>query len=98
MLVCVSLFSACSAPSFEYSGQAPSRVDVGRRTFDVYVRNDKAQAIRTNKEWGASKDDVFRDARTAIEEASRCSVDKESISGDIAMINARIICKSPSTK
>jgi hypothetical protein len=98
ILVCVSVISACSAPSFEYSGQVPTRVDVGPRTFDVYIRDDKAQAIRTNKEWGASKDDVFRDARTAIEEASRCSVAKESISGDIALINARITCKRPSTK
>jgi hypothetical protein len=98
VLVCASVLSACSAPSLEYSGQSPTRVDVGHRTFDVYVRNDKAEAIRTSHEWGATKDDVFRDARTAIEEASRCSVDEKSISGDVALINARIACEGPSAK
>jgi hypothetical protein len=98
VLVCASVLSACSAPSLEYSGQPPTRVDVGHRTFDVYVRNGKAEAIRTNHEWGATKDDVFRDARTAIEEASRCTVDDKSISGDVALISAKIRCEGRSAK
>jgi hypothetical protein len=82
----------CSSPGLEYAGTAPTRVDVNGRVFEVYVKGDRSQAIRVNREWGARQEDVLADARIAIERASGCAVDEDDIRGDVTLVNATLSC------
>ena len=78
----------CSSPSLEYTGTAPTRIDVNGRVFEVFVKGDRSQAIRVNREFGARQEDVLADARIAIERTSVCAVDEDDIRGDVTLVNA----------
>jgi hypothetical protein len=73
-------------------GTDPVRVEVNSRAFNVYLKDNAAQAVRTNREWGAHPQDVFDDAVTAIESATDCSVIYESLTGDVAVVEAKLAC------
>jgi hypothetical protein len=91
-LTALVVLAGCSSPSFEYSEVEPTRARVGERVFDVYATGSTAHAFRMNREWGAEMDSVMADAAIAIEQATKCQVDRESLSGDVAIVHAKITC------
>lgn len=91
-LLIFAILAGCSAPTTAFLGIDPVRVEVSSRTFDVYAKDNAAQAVRINREWGARSEDVFDDAKVAIESATSCSVVSDSINGDVAVVNAKLAC------
>jgi hypothetical protein len=89
-----SVLAACSSPSPEFFSSEPQRAAVGSRVFDVYLNGTAAQAVRINQDWGAKPEDVFSDAISAIERVSACSVKKESVTGDLGVIDAKLACQA----
>ena len=86
------LLANCSSPSPEYADADRVEIGVGDRVFHVYSTASSAQAIRTNREWGAERASVASDAATAIERATGCKVDEGSLEGDLGVVNAEIAC------
>lgn len=84
--------AACSSASPKFLNTTPQTLSVEGWEIDVYWRGTDAQAIRTNTVWGASKQDMQIRAAVAMEEVTGCRVDRRSLNGDAAVMNARLIC------
>lgn len=84
--------AGCATPSPKFAGELKNTVDVNHRTFHVYASRTSAQAIRVNREWNAPAGEVFADAATAIERVTGCQVNRDTLSGDVAVVSAAILC------
>lgn len=84
--------ASCSSPSPEYLGSSLGLVEINGRQFNVYARDDRAQLIRMNREWGADAESVVQDAIRAAEQATGCRVKEGSAEGDVAIIEVDLIC------
>ncbi len=80
----------CDTPSPAFRGVAPTRITVGKSTFDVRVNGNQAEAIRLNSEWAPRMAAVAPRAVAAIEKVSGCEVRK--LGGDQALILAKLKC------
>jgi hypothetical protein len=89
-LLCVSLLVACDTPSPGFRGIDPVRITIGKSTFDVRVKENRAEAVRLNAEWAPRMEAVAPRAVAAIEKVSGCKVRK--LDGDQALILARLKC------
>ena len=85
-----AVLMACDTPSPAFRGIEPVRITVGKSTFDVRVRGNRAEAIRLNTEWAPRLAAVAPRAKAAIEKVSGCEVTK--LEGDQALILARLKC------
>ncbi|MFY0680786.1 MAG: hypothetical protein JXR13_09465 [Thalassovita sp.] len=79
-------------PSPEFSGLAPTRIEVEGSLFDVRVKDAKAEAIRLNPEYAPRLGKIGLRAGVAIEAVSGCTVTR--IDGDAAMVRAKMRCGS----
>ncbi len=84
---------ACSSPSLKFSGIPPVQVTVEDSIFDVYSNGQEVQAIRVNFQVLPSMSTTIARAISAIESATGCKVVPSSISGDQALVKAKITCK-----
>ena len=92
-LVCVILvLVSCSSPGSRFNSVQPVRVTVAGSDFDVYVLGDDVRAIRMNFEVFPKLAVVGARAGVAIRLASGCAVIASSVSGDQAVMDARIAC------
>lgn len=82
--------AACNTPSPGFKGIAPVRITVGKSSFDVRVKDRRAEAIRLNREWAPRLETVAPRAVAAIEKVSGCEV--TNLGGDQALITARLKC------
>lgn len=92
LLIVATIFTGCSSPSPTFSGVAPVTYILEGWDIDVYLKQNRAQAIRTNTTATPSIEKMERVAVQAIERASQCSVVRSSLSGDANVINATISC------
>ncbi|TCO69963.1 hypothetical protein [Rhodovulum euryhalinum] len=93
VLVLLALtLAACDSPSPDFGGLPGTRVTVDGSTFAVRRKGNTAQAIRLNREWRAG---VMARGFIAIEQATGCEVRPGTLSGDPAVIYARITCAEP---
>jgi len=90
LLFCAVLIG-CDTPSPAFRGIAPTRITVGKSTFDVRVNGNRAEAIRLNSEWAPRMAAVAPRAVAAIETVSGCEVRK--LGGDQALILAKLKCR-----
>ena len=84
--------AACDSPHPAFNAMQRQTITVQGSTFQVRIRSDIAEAIRTNFEFNPKSRAVFPKATKAIEIASGCKVVPGSMEGDPALVRARIDC------
>jgi len=86
------LIAACSGPSPSLIGNIGQPITVEGGDFIVYVQGNRAEAVRTNFEFPATVRSVFPRAIRAMELVSGCEVPESGVTGDPALIKARLRC------
>lgn len=84
------LMAACNTASPEFRGVPATRVVVDGSTFDVRVRDNRAEALRVNAEYAPRFGPIRERARTAMAQVSGCEVRK--VTGDQAMAFGSLKC------
>ncbi|TDT73909.1 hypothetical protein BDE40_2687 [Litoreibacter halocynthiae] len=88
----LTLLSACAAPSVGAMGGSKGSATVGAYSFDVKFRGGHAEAYRSNIALKPKSREVFAAGTTAIERVTGCHVVRSSVRGDVAVIQADILC------
>ncbi len=88
----VILLAGCDSPHPAFMQVEAQRITVDGSTFSVRIREDQAEAIRTNFERLPKIGDIFPKAAKAIEIASGCKVIPNSMKGDPALMVAKLDC------
>lgn len=84
------LLTACNTPSLGFYGVKPSVITVDGSTFDVRIKDLRAEAIRTNSQYAPRLGPIGERAAAAIAKVSGCKVSRYS--GDQAVIVASLNC------
>jgi len=84
--------AGCSAPGVEVWGGTTSKQIAGGHRFTVNHTKTRAEAYRTNVALRLSRQAVFDGAALAMEQASGCKAVRSSLSGDVALVKADLIC------
>ncbi|SIO52122.1 hypothetical protein SAMN05444722_3028 [Rhodovulum sp. ES.010] len=92
MILALAALASCDSPDPDYAGLPATRVSVDGSTFAVRRNGNEAQAIRVNMERRAG---VMARAFVAIEPATGCQVRPGTLSGDPAVVYARLSCSAP---
>ncbi|WP_226782085.1 YgdI/YgdR family lipoprotein [Oceaniglobus trochenteri] len=90
--VCALALAGCDSPSIAFQGVPAQSVTVGPSTFSVRVRGDRAEAMRVSRERWPAKPDILARGEEAIRRASGCGIAKNGLSGDQAIVRARLDC------
>ncbi|PTX57522.1 hypothetical protein C8N43_2192 [Litoreibacter ponti] len=83
---------ACGAPSMGVIGGQSERVTVGDYVFEVNFKGSRAEAYRTNTLWAPKARQVFAAGATAMEQVTGCHVVRSSVRGDVALVQADLLC------
>ncbi|MGB8623859.1 MAG: hypothetical protein WCD16_13675 [Paracoccaceae bacterium] len=89
LLMILALPVGCASPDLSMRRVPARQVTVDGSRFSVYVKGDKAEAIRTNFEY---RDGIMARGHRAIELASGCAVVPGSYDGDPARMTAELAC------
>ncbi|WP_370400083.1 hypothetical protein [Sulfitobacter sp. JB4-11] len=89
-LLLVAGLAACNTPSPAFRGLPPTRVTIDGSTFDVRVREDRAEAIRINAEYAPRFGPIRIRAATAMAQVSGCEV--KAVGGDQALAVGVLDC------
>lgn len=84
------ILTGCDTPGPHFRDVAPQRVVVNGSAFDVRVRGNLAEAIRTNAEYAPRLGRIADRARVAIEQVSACPV--REVRGDQAYVVGILEC------
>ncbi len=82
----------CDSPHPAFSRVQAQKITVDSSTFSIRIREDRAEAIRTNFERLPKIGDTFPKAAKAIEIVSGCKVIPNSMKGDPALMVAKLDC------
>lgn len=88
-LVCLA---ACDSPSPAMMGIPPTFVAVDGAEFSVRRNGTRAEAIRTNAMPFPSIGAIVHRAGQAMEQATGCTVDTDTLRGDQNVMRADLIC------
>ncbi|APE42241.1 hypothetical protein BOO69_01540 [Sulfitobacter alexandrii] len=89
-LFAVLALCACNTPAPEFGGLAPTRVSVEGSTFDVRLRDGRAEAIRVNTQYAPRFGPIQARAGKAMAMVSGCRV--VEVTGDQAQAFGRLDC------
>ena len=97
MLRCCLIFlavvlAACGSPTPRYSGGPRALADVDGSRFVVFRRGDEMEAYRISHEARPSEGAVLLRAGRAMQALTGCPIRKGSMTGDQAIVRARIAC------
>lgn len=84
--------AACSSSPVGFMSVQKQVIKVEGSTFEIRIKGDKAEAIRTNFEFVPKIGDIFPKASKAMEIASGCTVVPNSMKGDPALMVAKLNC------
>lgn len=84
--------AACDSPHPRMLGYEAVQVTVEGSDFSVRSNGDVAEAIRTNYAPRREHGRILLRAVVAIEQATECEVDQDTVKGDPALVVARIDC------
>ena len=91
LFVVAGLLAACgSHPAF--MGVQMQVIKIRGSTFQIRIKDENVEAIRTNFEYVPKIGDIFPKAQEAMEIASGCTVVPGSMKGDPALILAKLKC------
>lgn len=88
----LTLLAACTSPHPAFMGVEMQVIEVQGSTFQVRIKGEVAEAIRTNFEFVPKIGDTFPKAQQAMEIASGCKVVPNSMKGDPALMRAKLKC------
>ena len=88
----VGILTSCSNSHPQYMSVQKQTVEVDGSRFDVRIKGDMAEAIRTNFEYAPKIGEIFPKAARAMEMASGCKVVPNSMKGDPALMVANLKC------
>jgi len=91
-LLGIAVLAGCNTPPLGFAGSTPERVTVGQSTFDVRIKEDRAHALRINREFAPNIAFVAGRASKAIAQVSGCTVVPGSLVGDPIFITADLDC------
>lgn len=93
-LIAFTLFAltACNTPGPHFRGLPATRVTVDGSVFDVRVRGDLAEALRTNAQYAPRFGPIRARAAFAMEQVSGCTV--KEVRGDQALATGLLVCKN----
>lgn len=91
MFPLVLILSCCDTPGLRHMGVAPLQRSVGGMSFDIRVRDNLAEAIRTNSMWRPRMSEVAKNGSQAIAQATGCHV--AWVRGDPSVLLAGLDCK-----
>jgi hypothetical protein len=91
MMALVLTLAACNAPSPHFRGSPVTRVAVDGSVFDVRVRGNLAEAIRTNPQYAPRFGPIRDRAGFAMAQVSGCRV--VEVLGDQALATGVLACK-----
>jgi len=86
------LLAACGSPHPAFMSAQAQVIEVQGSKFQIRIKGDKAEAIRTNFEFVPKIGDTFPKAAKAMEIASGCTVVPNSMKGDPALMVANLDC------
>jgi len=86
------VLASCDSPHPAFMRVESQTIKVQGSTFQIRIREDRAEAIRTNFERVPKIGDIFPKAARAMEIASGCDVVPASMKGDPALMTARLDC------
>ncbi len=84
--------AACDSPHPAFNSVERQTINVQGSVFRVRIKDDIAEAIRTNFEYRPKKLATFAKAAEAIKIASGCKVVANTMRGDPALMRAKIFC------
>ena len=85
---------ACSSPGKQFSGAEPVRVTVEESIFDIYTVGNDVKVVRLSIEALPKRAVIGARAIVAIEQATGCNFVAGSLTGDQALMQARITCRT----
>jgi len=88
----VICLSACSVGGVDVWGGQSSVVEAGGYRFKVIHTRNRAEAYRLTAKLRPRSRVIFAAARDAMERASGCKVVGSSLSGDVALVEADLLC------
>ncbi len=91
-LVAFAFLAACNSAGSHFRGLPATTVTVDGSTFDVRVRGDLAEAIRTNSEYAPRFGPIRERAERAMALVSGCEV--KDVRGDQAQATGILRCKN----
>lgn len=86
----LTILVACNTPSLGFRGIEPSVITVDGSTFEIRIKDRRAEAIRTNMQYAPRLGPIGTRAAAAIVKASGCKVARYA--GDQAVITASLNC------
>lgn len=93
MYLCLAgVMAGCDSPHPRIAGEEVTRITVEGSDFSIRVKGDMAEAIRTNFAPRRDHARILLRAVVAIEQATGCKVDQNSVKGDPALMVAHIAC------
>lgn len=91
ILLCAAVvLAACNTPGPQFRGAPATRITVQGSTFDVRVRDNRAEAIRVNMQYAPRFGPIQARAGGAMATVSGCKV--VEVSGDQAQAFGRLDC------
>lgn len=91
LLFVILVLSACNTAGPHFRGLAPTTVTIDGSTFDVRVRGELAEAIRTNSEYAPRFGEIRDRAGRAMAMVSGCEV--KEVRGDQAQATGVLKCQ-----
>ena len=92
IILSVGILASCSNSHPQFLSVQKQVIEVDGSRFDVRIKSDIAEAIRTNFEYVPKVGEIFPKAAKAMEMASGCQVVPNSMKGDPALMVARLKC------
>lgn len=90
LLLVAMVLSSCNTPSPEFRGLPTTQVTVEGSSFDVRVRNNRAEALRTNVQYAPRFGPIQARAGMAMAQVSGCEV--VEVYGDQSLAFGRLDC------
>ncbi|MHA1128022.1 MAG: hypothetical protein ACTSRN_03605 [Alphaproteobacteria bacterium] len=94
IIIVLLAIMACSSPGKHFSGATPVRVTVEGSIFDIYTVGSDVKAVRLSVEALPRRAVIGARAIIAIEQATGCKFVAGSMTGDQALMQARITCSA----
>ncbi len=92
MFAVAFILGGCASPSIQYLGVEPQQVAVGGMDFQIYQIGENVQVVRVNTGRPPGRSEFRILVIRAIEQATGCKMDRDSLEGDFNLVNGIVEC------
>lgn len=89
-MLCVLV--GCDTPAVGFVADRKEIVEVGPHRFQVYLKEDRAQAVRLNQISLGQTKEATAAARTAVQQASGCEIGRVLDGSDQVLLKVELDC------